>query len=538
MARAFTSASSHRINLSLGAGASLTGAVTIAAILRRASNGLASVLNIGNSASTSILMDFSGADLLRIRIGNTFLPASAGTITSSTGWVCCVITKPAGTTAAKFHWYPYATNTWTHDLPVNTAGNASPATSSAFGVRQDTSAAFFNGDIAMGAVWGAELTSAQTEALAFSLPAWFQVQPNGLWLLDQASTSMLVGDLTGNGANQSGITGTSVSPLSVPTFSYGHPDSRYTIRTDEVSTTTTTATVIARVFTPMHLGKRRAVSSRSRHIRRHGDEFGSAPIPIPPEPDLGTTIGDWDASITANITEGGEFGGYFEYTLDPETAVAPWDSVTGIFFTWTDSATGFLSGTRTINSLNVIDYIDVDASPNAPFLVPPEIGALHNWYFVFKLDVLPTAAQTIFYIVGSPPGSTYLSAIAYDDAGTTKLGLHAWQLDGGTIANEIRTSAVTLDTDTHVVCIAEAGANSRLFLDGVEVSLGAKPSGWDAYFADFTTNGVVGFHPLYGQSGVGFDTRVDGAFCQFVIADTTDAQRTERTAELMTKWGI
>ena len=68
-----------------------------------------------------------------------------------------------------------------------------------------------------------ERVRVQVEALAGSLQAWYQVQPKGLWVLDQAATTQKVPDWTGGGANESALVGTTVGTSSVPGFSYGWP---------------------------------------------------------------------------------------------------------------------------------------------------------------------------------------------------------------------------------------------------------------------------------------------------------------------------
>jgi len=64
------------------------------------------------------------------------------------------------------------------------------------------------------------MTDAQIESLAGSLMAWRQIQPTGMWLLDQDAVAQTVPDLSGNGANQTARNGSTVGTVSCP-LGYG-----------------------------------------------------------------------------------------------------------------------------------------------------------------------------------------------------------------------------------------------------------------------------------------------------------------------------
>ncbi len=79
----------------------------------------------------------------------------------------------------------------------------------------------FNGAIAAVAFWSRELTESEVRALGGSYQAWFAANPDALWILDQAAITDSVIDLTGNGNDEQGRTGTAVEDGGIPGFAYG-----------------------------------------------------------------------------------------------------------------------------------------------------------------------------------------------------------------------------------------------------------------------------------------------------------------------------
>lgn len=234
MARTFASASSEKIDLSLGGGASLSGAITLAAIVKKGTDGSNQVLfSVGNVQATMRRLHIGSSNLPFIRTNNATSTSTGTTVTVADGWCFVAATKTAGTSTPRFHVYKYAANTWDHANAGTTGTDSTPSGASGIAYATNTSSLFFNGDVAVAGAYASSMSDQQVETLAYDLMAWWQVTPNGLWVLDQASTGMLVNDLTGNGANQSGIAGTSVSTNSVPVFTYGHPITvtRHTVST-------------------------------------------------------------------------------------------------------------------------------------------------------------------------------------------------------------------------------------------------------------------------------------------------------------------
>lgn len=268
MARRFTSASSEKIDLALGAGGSITGACSLLAIVKPASDvaAITRILQIGTNNTTLRAIQLSNAQILNARSANVTTGSATLAVNVANGWQLVGWSKAAGSAVPRFHQYIYSSNTWNRVSLVATLADSTPSSGSVLGANA-AGGSPFDGDIAIAGAYAANLTDAQIESMAYDLNAWFQIQPNGLWILDQAAVTMLVPDLTGNGANQTGITGTTVSPLSVPVFSYGQPTpARYYVPTIITETTTTTSTVSTTLQVRMHVGKRR-MAMRSRGIR-------------------------------------------------------------------------------------------------------------------------------------------------------------------------------------------------------------------------------------------------------------------------------
>jgi len=188
---------------------------TVAAIIRPVSSSNAfNIFGIGNSSNRMNFRTQSGG-ALRIQLNAS--TSDSTTLVTVGAWWLVACTKTSGTTTPRFHFYRFDTGAFTHENGGSSLANSSSMASAAnIGTNEDASI-FWNGDIAVLGNWTAVLTDAQVELLPFNLPSWFAAgQPNGLWVLDQDSVSQAVPDLSGGGANQSSISGTSVSSNSVP----------------------------------------------------------------------------------------------------------------------------------------------------------------------------------------------------------------------------------------------------------------------------------------------------------------------------------
>lgn len=224
MARNFSSA-----RIITGSGSAAAPAYgTLVSIFRVTGSGGANGLVVVNGQGRSFGMYLAPtSNALALTTQNSGDPI-APTITVGTGddWVLCAITKATGSVAPRFHKYAYATNTWSHENYGSNVVNVSGGTQTGWciGAYSNTGFYSFLGDIAAAAVFkDRALSDDQLESLPFSLQSWVSLAPSSLWVLDQQATGQSVLDWTGGGANQSAITGTTVSTSSVPILGYGHP---------------------------------------------------------------------------------------------------------------------------------------------------------------------------------------------------------------------------------------------------------------------------------------------------------------------------
>ncbi len=220
MARTFNGTTDY-LNTTIGACAALSGDLSIAMVTRASTDGVSGLgFGIGGANRWSIGKDSTNV----IRWGNAATAVKGTTAwTVSSGWVFVAATKPAGSSTGRVHLYVYQTRTWVHENAVGVAmPDAVPDAGANFGARAGPGS-FYGGDIAVGGAWAANLTDAQVEALAFRLHSWWLPSTKGIWVLDQAATGTKVWDLTGNGANESTITGTSVASSAVAVWNRGAP---------------------------------------------------------------------------------------------------------------------------------------------------------------------------------------------------------------------------------------------------------------------------------------------------------------------------
>lgn len=227
MARTFAESSTHHIDFSPGAltDSSLADR-TFAVIMRLTTNVVSDndtliVLNESTDGNGCLFID-AGGNLGLSHTAFAQVAVSTFVTAAADGYVCLVGSKVSGTATPRFHQYIYGTNAWTHQN-----GNQSIVGDGAGATVSCELGAFFgtfdplDGDIAVAAVFPTVLTDAQTESLPHSLMAWHSMSPLALWLLDQSAVGQAVIDLTGGGADQSAINGTTVATTSVPGFTYG-----------------------------------------------------------------------------------------------------------------------------------------------------------------------------------------------------------------------------------------------------------------------------------------------------------------------------
>lgn len=214
-------ADNSEIRTAIG-GCNLTGPFTIGCRFARSSDGGNSLIgnhDSGGIASVSIEQEPSGVfDLVFSGVG---VCTSVATVVAADGVADIWITKAAGFTTPRAH--VRKAGVWNHADMVGSLTN--PTTQAGgtvrFGEWEDVDD--FDGDLILAAEWQSVLTDLQVEYIAESLVGMLSLNPAGVWLFDQAAITQKVLDLTGNGANESAITGTTIPARSAPITYGGSP---------------------------------------------------------------------------------------------------------------------------------------------------------------------------------------------------------------------------------------------------------------------------------------------------------------------------
>lgn len=201
-----------------------TSAWSIAAILRRVTfNSYDAIVSL-QDADTSVLLNlgFRNTDELFCDIAGGLNATSTFTVADNALRLVGAAAEDVATNLdIDFYAWNYATAAESTDTNADTADQVSTnATKLAIGTWENTDN--FNGDILAVAIWLRELTTDEFRQLRFNLN-WAWSNPAWWVILNQAATSMNVPDLSGNGGNQSAITGTAVASTSVIGVGYGAP---------------------------------------------------------------------------------------------------------------------------------------------------------------------------------------------------------------------------------------------------------------------------------------------------------------------------
>jgi hypothetical protein len=145
-------------------------------------------------------------------------------------WYLMVLTKAEGNVAVRFHRYTYSSGAWFHGDSYAMPDSIYPVATRPAGVIGADGNSHANMHVAAVGVWSRVLSDAECELLPLQASAWLTLPnggPSAMWTFSQSSVSDPVLDLTGNGFNQSSITGTSVSseisPINEGTYLYKRP---------------------------------------------------------------------------------------------------------------------------------------------------------------------------------------------------------------------------------------------------------------------------------------------------------------------------
>jgi hypothetical protein len=133
-------------------------------------------------------------------------------LTASDGWLLIGFDKGSTTVKPRLHVYDYGAATWTHVDADNTVADQPTNTVTRVAVGQDAAGSNKAAiRLAVLGVWKSRLADADYESgMHSSLGAWSALTPDALCPFNQASTATAVADVTGNGADQTSITGTTV----------------------------------------------------------------------------------------------------------------------------------------------------------------------------------------------------------------------------------------------------------------------------------------------------------------------------------------
>lgn len=164
--------------------------------------------NVGAGGSNDILHANNYSD------GNLYLTVGAFQSTAyAAGWQCSFITKASGTLTPRYHTRPYSTGIWSHTNFGGTLANQATAVGEIRIGTFNSSTEGLRGDIEIMGAWKRELSDAEIDTNTFHTryQAWVGASPDALWPFNQGSTATPVSDVTGNGANQTSLSGTSVT---------------------------------------------------------------------------------------------------------------------------------------------------------------------------------------------------------------------------------------------------------------------------------------------------------------------------------------
>jgi hypothetical protein len=135
-------------------------------------------------------------------------------------WCLVAWTKPGATGTLRGHKYVFDTDTWTHTDGDSADDDSVTLTDVEIG-RWYGDSSTFSGRMALIGAWKSELSDGTLEGLTDNLQQWIDASPDALWRLDQSTVNDDVVDETGNGADQTARSGTSVVTDDDPDFVFG-----------------------------------------------------------------------------------------------------------------------------------------------------------------------------------------------------------------------------------------------------------------------------------------------------------------------------
>ena len=173
----------------------LTGAFTLAAVIRTSITAITPILTHTNAAIGALLtMSLSATNFLRIAGGGSTRTSTTLSVVPADGWVIFVVTKGAGTVIPRFHLYE--AGSWTHEAAPNTVPDIATQSGGytwvgSSGVLDSTL------DVAVAGEWNSALSDGDVETLDYASQNWADLSPLSLWNFDQTVTTDTIPDLAG-----------------------------------------------------------------------------------------------------------------------------------------------------------------------------------------------------------------------------------------------------------------------------------------------------------------------------------------------------
>lgn len=190
----------------------LNGAFTIAVLFKKtAETGdgfqfLAS-LNAGVNTSQVGSVGITSGNAMQLSIGG--ISRTWFTISNNV-WYLFVVKKATGTATPRANLWSYDTDTWAGWTDAADTLDANATTIVEVRLGNGPNSFPLSGKLGGAVVYSSALSDANGETLEDTAQHWFDLSPAAMWRTNQASTSTAVTDDTGNGADQTAITGTTV----------------------------------------------------------------------------------------------------------------------------------------------------------------------------------------------------------------------------------------------------------------------------------------------------------------------------------------
>jgi hypothetical protein len=167
----------------------------------------------------ALLLGHDGSnDRPNVHNGSAFSQGASSSIDDSV-WHLVVYRKATGSNAGRFSVYDFNADAWSHTNGDNAIADwTSAGASGTVRMSFESSSEFFEGRLAVGAVWANEVhwtadssgdTAIEAAGLEIDVQNWIDEAPDALWAFNQADVGTAVNDLIGN-SDQTAITGTTV----------------------------------------------------------------------------------------------------------------------------------------------------------------------------------------------------------------------------------------------------------------------------------------------------------------------------------------